>query len=141
MQPVNWLYIRGVKKLLGKPGNVALAIAAALFVLTALTALWPIDNQFGTGCGSWIERNDTQAAYEDAKSTSKVDSILGEYGSSYRGVVGEKYTKGVDSCHAERDKKDFPLTVLAVATGAMLVVGIIRRYQPGGRAPEDAATS
>lgn len=119
-----------------------LTIAAVLFVATALTALWPVSNSNGTDCGSWVERNDTKAAYEDAKSVSKVDSILGQYGSSYRDLVGEKNTAEVDKCHAARDAKNFPLTLLAVGTGAALVVGIIRRYQPaGGRASEDAATS
>ena len=44
-----------------------------------------------------------------------------------------------DACRAQKEDKNLLLISGAVTVG-LLGIGLVRRYQPGGRAPEDAAT-
>lgn len=110
---------------MAQPGKSALALAAAAFLITALMALWPVTNSYGTDCGMWIENNTSKAAYEDAKYKS----------AHYEAYLGKDRTAEVDGCTSERNSRTPLLIVTGIATLALLTVGLIRRYQPsGGRA-------
>ena len=116
-----------------KPGNGVLAVAAVLFVATALFALWNVDNRDGIACGGWMFPNDSWAKSADASQSS--DNAMDAYRSS---LLGGRYagdptsTEQVDACAAARGERTPFVIVLGVATLAALVVGVLRRYQPRG---------
>lgn len=101
-----------------KPGRGALALAVLAFIMTALVAFWNVDNQDGIHCGSWISPNDSHAKIADLE-----DYADPRYFSNDR--------QRTDCAEARKDRTPI-LVALAALTVAALVVGILRRYQPGG---------
>ncbi|MFC3776709.1 hypothetical protein [Mycolicibacterium holsaticum] len=99
-----------------KPGNGALAVAVVLFVLTALFALWNVNNRDGIVCGSWLSPNDQHAKLADYE-----DFADPRYFSNDRQVT--------DCAEARADRTPV-VVVFGVLTIAALAVGVLRRYQP-----------
>lgn len=123
-----------------KPGRGALTMAAVAFLLTALVALWNVENQDGIHCGGWLFPNDAAANYADVEqraddsSRAMKDALLRSGGDLNAPAARDHFSSDsqVADCRKARSERTPLVIVFGVATVALLVVGILRRYQPGG---------
>lgn len=131
-----------------KPGRGALTFALAAFIVTALAAFWNVETDDGIHCGGWLFPNDAMANYADAKQRSDdaqraLEDALLRSGGDLNAPAAAGQLSGdsqVADCRKARSERTPLVIVFGVATGALLVVGILRRYQPrGGSTPTSSS--